>query len=214
MNGAGPRASAPEARDLPLQPRRQPWPPAQRRLAVLLGLVAAVLLLGYAAPPRRAPLQLILDGPEAQGRYLREARHLIDGARRSLWLAMYVVRRDDGLVGGLLDALAAAHARGVDVRVVLDRGRFNGAEDPKHVEALAWLRARGIHAIADEAEVTSHAKLLIADGRWLLAGSHNWTRSALIANREASWLVDDADLAAEAGRWLAAVPGFAGGSPP
>ena len=194
---------------LPLQPSGQPWSPGLRRAALVLGLALAVLLLGWLAPARSQPIRLILGGPGGSGDYLSEARRLIDGAQHRLCMAMYVLRPDEGPIGGLLDGLAAAAARGVDVRVVLDRGAgWAGQPDSKHEAPAAWLAAHGVRVILDEPEITSHVKVLVADGRRVLAGSHNWTRSAVAVNREASWLVDDPVVGAQIESWLANVPGW------
>jgi phosphatidylserine/phosphatidylglycerophosphate/cardiolipin synthase-like enzyme len=120
-----------------------------------------------------------------------------------------VLRPDDGVIGSLLDGLVAAAARGVEVRVVLDRGAgWDGEADIKHEAPAAWLTAHGVRVVLDEEAITSHAKVLVVDGRLILAGSHNWTRSAVTRNRELSWLIDDAGAAAEVERWLAAIPGW------
>lgn len=194
---------------LPLQPTGQPWPPHLRRIALVLLLASAVLLLGWLAPARHAAAQLILGGPDRELAYARQARQLIDQAQRRLWMTMFVVRPDDTVIGALLQALVDAQRRGVDVRVCLDRGAgFDGEPDLKHEAALAWLTAQGIPVVLDESDRTSHAKVLVADSRMILAGSHNWTRSAMTSNRELSWLVDDATAAAEIEAWMAAVPGW------
>jgi phosphatidylserine/phosphatidylglycerophosphate/cardiolipin synthase-like enzyme len=197
---------------LPLQPDPQPWPPWQRRLALILALALAVLVLGLAVPSRGAPPRLVFSGPGNELDWAREAQRLIAGARQRVWMAMYVVRIEedgDGPVSGLLATLAAAAARGVDVRVCLDQGAgWDGRADDKHLAPAAWLSARGVRCVLDEPDRTSHAKLLVIDGRHLLVGSHNWTRAAMTANREASVVLDDPVLAAEAEGWLAEIPGW------
>ena len=194
---------------LPLQPTGQPWPPGLRRAALVLLLALAVLLLGALAPARTRPPQLILGGGDHELVYAREAGRLIDGAQHRLWMAMYVVRVDDDVIGGLLERLAAAAARGVDVRVALDRGAgWDGQPDIKHEAPAAWLAAHGVRTVLDEKEVTSHGKVLVADSRLILAGSHNWTRSAVTRNRELSWLVEDVQAAVAVEAWLAAIPGW------
>lgn len=195
--------------DLPLQRTRPPWPPQLWRWTLLCVLALAVLLLGLLAPRRTAVARPLLGGPGQEMAYAREARRLIDRAEQRIWLAMYVLRPDDGPVGGLLDGLAAAAARGVDVRVCLDLGQErDGEPDLKHEAAAAWLAARGVRVILDEDRVTSHAKVMVVDGRFVLSGSHNWTRSALVANRELSWLVEDAATVDGIEAWLAAIPGW------
>lgn len=194
---------------LPLQPQGQPWPPHLLRITLLVALVLGVLLVGWLAPSRHAPPRLVLGGEDREMDYARQARRLIDGASQRVWLAMYVIRPDDGVVGGLLEGLAAARARGVDVRVCLDVGKgFDGQPDLKHEAPAAWLAAHGIRVVLDEPGRTTHAKALVVDGRRVLAGSHNWTRSALTANRELSWVVDDPAEAARIEAWMAAIPGW------
>lgn len=189
--------------DLPLQPRSPPAPPAWRRAVILLALLALVLALGVLAPARRPQPQLLLDGPEDAWHYARAAQQLIDRAERRVWLAMYVVRPDDGPVRALLAALAAAARRGVEVRVALDRSALReGEAEPKHEAAVAWLQQHGIAVLLDDERTTAHAKVLVVDGRWVLAGSHNWTYSALARNHELSWLVDDPATAARVEDWL------------
>jgi len=194
--------------DLPLQPGPQFWTPATRRLAIILVLVVSILLLGWLSPARSSQPRMILGGPGLEGDYARTAHRLICEARQRVWATIYVVRPDDGIVGDLLKALAEAAARGVDVRVCVDSGERDGQPDTKNDAAIAWLRGRQVRVVTDEHTVTSHAKLVVVDGRFTLAGSHNWTRAALTTNREASWLVDDTVVAREAEAWLAQVPGW------
>lgn len=195
---------------LPLQPAGQPWPPHQRRIALLLILAVSVLLIGWLAPARHDPARLVLGGADREMDYARQARRLIDGAERRIWMSMFVIRPDDSVIGELLQALVDARARGIDVRVCLDVGKgFDGEPDLKHEAPAAWLAARGVPVVLDEAGRTSHAKVLVVDGRLILSGSHNWTRSAMTANRELSWLIDDAVAAARIEAWLAEVPGWA-----
>lgn len=195
---------------LPLQPDLHPWPPGLRRIAIVLALAAGIVLLGFVAPSRGRPPELILGGPGRELAYARAAERLIASARRRCWLAMYVVRPDDATVGALLDALAAARGRGVDVRVLLDLGLpRDGIADDKHVAPASWLAAHGIPVLLDEPDRTTHAKVLLVDDG-VLVGSHNWTRSALATNREAAVRLDDGAAAAEVAAWFAEVPGWAG----
>lgn len=194
---------------LPLQPGLRPWPPWLLRSLLVLALALAVIVVGLVAPARAAPPELILGGPGFERAYARAAERLIAGAQRRCWLAMYVIRPDGGVIGDLLDALAAAAARGVDVQVLLDRGAArDGVADDKHLAAEAWLSGHGVRVVLDEIDRTTHAKVLVVDGTWVLAGSHNWTSSALTSNREASWLVSDPDAASRIEAWLDAVPGW------
>lgn len=184
--------------------------PLQRLIAIILAALA-LLALGWWGGQRRPPPELLATYPGHAGELARGLERLVAGARTRVWCAVYVVRPDgDGPVQGLLDALAAAAARGVDVRICLDAGPdpVTGAEEDKNQAAAAWLAAHGVRVVRDEAKVTTHAKVVVVDGRWMMAGSHNWTRAAMTTNREISLLVDDPAAAAAAERVLQTIPGW------
>ena len=195
---------------LPLQPEA---PSRHRWLAPVLATVAiagCLLALGLAGVARRPPTDLLVTMPGEPLAYARAAERLIAGARRRVWVMQYVVRVDDGPVGALLTALAAARARGVEVRVALDRGKLYGSDapDPKNDAAAAWLAEHGIPVAWDEEGRTSHAKVLLVDDATAVIGSHNWTRSALVDNREVSAVVTDPRQVARIRELVASVPGW------
>jgi len=197
---------------LPLQPGLSPAPPWFRRLAVLLALVVAVLTLGVIGASRQAPATLLITGPDHAGVYARMVERLVAQARHRVWAAIYVIFPGDpgGPVHDLLNALAAARARGVEVRVALDLGkdRVTGLPDEKHLAAMKWLQAHDIAVIADELGRTTHLKVVVVDGRFVVLGSHNWTRSAMLDNREVSVVLDDPGMAAQLEAQLKGIPGW------
>lgn len=111
---------------------------------------------------------------------------LIDGARSSLDLELYVIT-DTGVV----HAIEAAAARGVAVRVLIDPG-----QRPSDGSAAALTSA----GIALRRYRTSgeklHAKLGVADGRVSLFGSANWTAGGFQRNHEVDVEVLDAPAVA------------------
>jgi phosphatidylserine/phosphatidylglycerophosphate/cardiolipin synthase-like enzyme len=195
-----------------LQPDLHPWPLWLKRIALVLALALAVLVTGLCfGTARRPPPVLLLSGAGHEMAYARAVERLVSAARSRVFLVMFVIREDgDGPVGLVMQALAAAAARGVQVQVVLDRGvdRVTGQPDAKHEDAAAWLKAHGIQVVIDESDITTHAKTLVVDGRWCVVGSHNWTRSAFTTNREASLLIDDTGLAKQLEMWFATIPGW------
>lgn len=197
---------------LPLQPDLTPWTAGQRRLLVIALLVFAVIVLGAFAQARReAPRLLANQGKAGSEDYHTVALRLIGTARARVTVALYVARVDDGgPVEHLLRALVAAARRGVEVRMVLDRGRDwrTGEPDPKHEEVAAYLGRSGVRVVLDEPARTTHVKVLVVDDRHVVVGSHNWTRSALTTNREWSLLIDDPVIAAEIQFELATLPGW------
>jgi phosphatidylserine/phosphatidylglycerophosphate/cardiolipin synthase-like enzyme len=197
---------------LPLQPDLHPWLPWQRRSLILALLLLVILLLGFIMPARAKPALLIGSAAESEiAHYEDTARRVIRSAQQSLVVMLYVLRaEDDGPVARLMNDVVDAHKRGVQVIVLLDRGRdfVSGALDEKHQAAQQYFTRHGVQVVLDELERTTHAKCVIADKRLVLIGSHNWTRYALTYNREWSVLHDDAAMAKELLQRCARIPGW------
>ena len=197
---------------LPLQPELKPWTAGQRRALVITVLAFSVFLLGALSHARQEPPRLLgSHGRPGIEDYHTAALRLIAGAHHRVTIAIYVIRVDeDGPVDHLFRALGEAVQRGVDVRVVLDRGADwrTGAPDTKHVEPTKQLTKLGVRVVLDEEDRTTHAKVLVVDNRHVIVGSHNWTRSALAANREWSVEIDDAVIAHHIQAELSALPGW------
>ncbi|ADT85227.1 phospholipase D-like domain-containing protein [Thermococcus barophilus] len=127
--------------------------------------------------------------------YYHKALILINQANESIYLIMYVAKYDAGdsfdWANDLINALIKAKQRGVDVHVILDNY-------PNVNEATKeYLAKYGIDVRFDSPSKTTHAKILIIDGKVVLIGSHNWTESALYYNHEVSVLVYSEDFAKE-----------------
>lgn len=102
------------------------------------------------------------------------AMALIDGARRSLDLELFVLT-DTGIV----HALEAAAIRGVAVRVLLDPSQ------PSSAPSYAALRSSGIQVVwyRSRGELL-HAKAIVADATSVLFGSANWSGGGFARNHE------------------------------
>ena len=87
-------------------------------------------------------------------------------------------------------ALKAAHARGVGVRVILDKSqrteRYTSATFLAHAGIPVWIDAS--HAIA-------HNKVMVIDEVTLIAGSFNFTKAAEEHNAENLLIISDRALA-------------------
>lgn len=108
---------------------------------------------------------------------------LIDSARGTLDVEIYLLTSD-----GALEALERANARGVAVRVILEREVMDGGNAP----AYARLASGGIPVrYASRSYRLTHSKFMVVDGREVLVGSHNLSGAALYDNREASVIIRD-----------------------
>ena len=136
---------------------------------------AILLILGFLLLP--AYNAEIITSPNAEPEFIS----LINGARESILIENYIITSDE-----VIDALANASARGVDVRIILEK-RVSGGTN---MEAHDALSAAGIQVQwAPFSFKLVHSKLLIIDGQIAVVGSHNLSNSALTGNREISVLL-------------------------
>ena len=120
------------------------------------------------------PAPEVFYGPED-----RPADHLVSlymGARKSIYVAVYGLTYPP-----LVKALVAAHKRGVDVRVITDRGKL---EERNQRTALETLRLAGIPIKINRYDGLMHIKQAVIDDRINTSGSLNQTSSAARFNDE------------------------------
>lgn len=146
--------------------------------------------------------------PIGAGQYLARVGPVIDAAKSRIWVTMYQVGWDDSSssdIYRLVAKLAAAQARGVDVRVVLEDSDWNDDLDAANRAAAAELRDRNIDVRFDAEATTTHAKMLIADDDAVALYSGNWLYTGLENNHEAGAIVTDAALAAQAAAYFTGI---------
>ncbi len=127
--------------------------------------------------------------------YYPTAHELIKSARKSVHLIMFSVKYYEGKhqTDTLLMELRKAGERGADVRVVIEGGDddFLGSAFKKEAQQVAEFLETGGHVDVrfDPRWRTTHAKLLIVDGKRVLVGSTNWTTQAFTSNNESNALI-------------------------
>jgi len=111
----------------------------------------------------------------------------IDGAASTLDVALYDLNRQS-----VVDALIAAHSRGVAVRVVGDDEAATG-ESSRGYQALV---DAGIGVITDTSlSKIQHNKFMVFDGQAVWTGSTNFSDTGLTLNAENSLVIGDTTLA-------------------
>jgi phosphatidylserine/phosphatidylglycerophosphate/cardiolipin synthase-like enzyme len=139
---------------------------------VTRGAVLAVLL-ALAAPARAEATEVsVCFSPEGRCgdvlvREIRNAEHSV----RGLWYSF--------TYAPLVSALIAAHNRGVDVEIVLDRSNLTA-----RASGLDRLLRAGVPVWIDSRHAIMHDKIAIIDGRTVLTGSFNATAAAHARNAE------------------------------
>jgi len=111
---------------------------------------------------------------------------LIDGAASTVDVALYGLNRQS-----VVDALIAAHNRGVTVRVVGDDDAATG----DYAAAYQALASAGISVITDTVGTIQHNKFVVVDGEFVWTGSTNFTDTGLTLNANNSIVITDIALA-------------------
>jgi mitochondrial cardiolipin hydrolase len=156
---------------------------AARHLVFVIALTTLSMLAIAAAPARAAEVFFSPPGG-IRARVVQAIRE----SRQEIDVAVYHITSLE-----LADALAAAHARGVRVRVLTDREKLN---DP--VRALQILRRAGVplRALGEPDSSLMHHKFSVFDDRLVATGSYNWTNPAERVNYENLVFLSDPDLVA------------------
>ncbi|MDO9617380.1 MAG: phospholipase D-like domain-containing protein [Pseudomonas sp.] len=114
----------------------------------------------------------------------RKIRELCRQARKTVDICVYTISDDP-----LSEEILACHQRGIAVRVISDNEKqFDAGSD------VQWLRDKGVPLRIDSGPFHMHHKFALFDGRLLLNGSFNWTRSASTSNEENFMVVDNPQL--------------------
>ena len=174
-----------------------PLPAAPLPLSIAASAAqAAALPVQAAALPPGAP-QLLENG--AYGTVLLDRIH---GAKRRIICVFYLFRigkSAENQPRAVASALIAAQRRGVEVTVILEGGKLVEKENRTATRLLAQ---GGVRVVFAPAGVTTHAKAVGIDDRFVLIGSHNLTQAALRHNNELSVLLDSPQLAARLRNYL------------
>ena len=131
--------------------------------------------------------------------YIPEDLAMLESARVRIRVILYGInynpKYEDSKVNRLVEALAAAAARGVDVAVVMDVSDYNHALNKVNAAARAFLAAAGVRVLDDPEKITTHAKMVLADDR-VVIGSANWGFDAMERRNETSVVIREPEAVA------------------
>lgn len=122
---------------------------------------------------------------------------LLDNAKESIILSMYILKPEEGgPISLLMNDLEEAIERGVSVEIYLNTREDRGAADrnilKKHLEAL---KKKGAKIYEFTPRYRLHDKVIIVDNQYVVEGSVNWSVSAIKSNYESAVLIDSPELA-------------------
>jgi phosphatidylserine/phosphatidylglycerophosphate/cardiolipin synthase-like enzyme len=154
-------------------------------LAALKWLEQVVKTLDSCVAPNRVEVASAHFSPGESCR--RKIRDLCRQARQSVDICVYTISDDQ-----LSSEILACHQRGIAVRVITDNEKqFDMGSD------IERLRNQGVPLRIDSGPYHMHHKFALFDGRFLLNGSFNWTRSATTGNEENLLVIDHPALFAD-----------------
>lgn len=153
--------------------------------------IAAVLWLAPAPAPAPPAHRAVVVARFSPGGHCSEAIVAeLAAARHTVRVAAYVLT-----AGPISAALVAAHARGVDVRVVLD-----SEERRSRSSRAAELEAAGIPVKYDAKHRIMHEKVIVIDSYVVVCGSYNLSAAAESYNAECMLVIRNEGLAGEFAR--------------
>ena len=147
----------------------------------------------YTAASPAADIKLLLDKE-----YFPTLLDAIANAQSEIDVAMFLFKTTGSARNKpamVLERLAAASKRGVQVEVVLEKSAYDDQLNKENQHAARLLKDRGIRVRFDRGKATTHTKLVVIDRRYSFIGSHNLTNAALSSNHEASLFIDNRGLA-------------------
>ncbi|WP_454765810.1 phospholipase D family nuclease [Cupriavidus campinensis] len=153
---------------------------AQARTTSTLERLADALTAPTARPSQFAAgstytLCFVPDGPSCQ-EMLIDAIH---GTRRKLLIQAYSFTNAQ-----IAKAVADAHHRGVDVRVIVDKSQVS-----ERYTSATFLKNAGIPVVVDTKPAIAHNKVMVFDDQAVFTGSFNFTKSAQERNAENGMLI-------------------------
>jgi len=158
-------------------------------LGIFFGIVLGVEVV-HLTESRVCPRTYCIDRssivPITDRGYFPAVHEAFQRAEKSIHIAAFEIKyytkypesNENILINDLIDA----HNRGVDVKIIMD-------EYSKENSAFDYLRENGVPVKYDGKDVTTHAKLIIIDGKIVILGSTNLSYYGLERNREVDVII-------------------------
>ena len=98
----------------------------------------------------------------------------IDQAKTSLYIQAY------GLTSKpIIEAIGNAKSRGIEIKMILDK-----VNETKQGDGARYLKSKDIEILIDNKVAIAHNKVMIINGKNIITGSFNFTKSAQDKNAE------------------------------
>lgn len=112
-----------------------------------------------------------------------------------IFTARYYREYQDDVGKRLISYLKDALSRGVRVELILDASDWNKRNSLHNKMFAEELKKYGAEVWYEPTDITSHDKIIVVDSTYVVVGSTNWSFYALMANNEASVIIQSPGLA-------------------
>ncbi len=153
-------------------------------------------------PAAAIPIQPVLSPDN----YVPHVTALLDSATTSIDIEQQYIKWHQPLINGLVKMLQRKAEDGVRVRIIVAKPMARGDDYAREVDYIAQMEQFGLNMgehvriLNPEYFVHCHNKLIIVDGRSVLASSQNWSDFAVGKNREAGLILHYPEVAEYFGR--------------
>lgn len=169
-------------------------------LVLLFGICVGIVVgfeVIHLAAERTCPQPVCLGRdsvvPVSDRGFFSVVHELFSNAKESIYVIAYELKYypkyPNSSVNVLVEDLVRAHERGVDVRVIVD-------DHCRENSGIDFLVRRGVDVRYDNVNVTTHAKLIVVDKRFVVIGSTNLSHYGLERNNEVNLLVESERVSA------------------
>ncbi len=172
-------------------------------IGLLIGIalgVAVTAELTVLANDRACPKSVCLGSsevvPVSDKGYFPRVHEALTNAMKSVHITafelMYYPTYKSSDENVIIDDIVSAHDRGVDVKIILDQ--YSGQQG-NSTNAYSYLKKKGVDIKYDSPKTTTHAKLVVVDGKTVILGSTNFSYTSLELNNEVDVVLFSEDAA-------------------
>jgi phosphatidylserine/phosphatidylglycerophosphate/cardiolipin synthase-like enzyme len=180
--------------------RREEDVNSKKNVLAAIIVVVCIIIVAVGFIRRRGPFGGRAEVATADDRaYFAVVHDLVSSAEKSVDVILYQTRfyfnYPVSKSNTMLADLVEAGDRDVKVRAVIEHAGWNMTNSEENRDVWNLLRQGEIELYFDSVDQTSHSKLVIVDGRYVILGSSNWSHYALDVNNEANVVIDSKRVA-------------------
>lgn len=132
-------------------------------------------------------------------KYFNFMQKILKKAKKRIYIIMFLMHFEEGDKGStkrLLDEIVSARGKGLNIKIILDRGE-KGCDYGSNIinkNAFDFLTENDIPVLPDKGDVKTHTKIVLIDDEHIIIGSHNWTAGSFFRYDDKSVYLQSKDM--------------------